>query len=121
MIHELCCQNTWQAKYTQTGTSQVVLVLKNLPTNAGDTRDLVWSLGQEDPLEEGVANCCNILAGIIPWTKEPGMLQFLASQIVGHNWATEHTAHTDRYQLELQLCCFPGCVILIKMFDFSEP
>ena len=62
--------------------------------------------GSGRSLEEGVANCCNILAGIIPRTKEPGRLQSLASQIVGHNWATEHTAHTDRYQLELQLCCF---------------
>ena len=106
MIHELCCQNTWQAKYMQIGASQVVLVLKNLPANAGDTRDSVWSLGQEDPLEEGVANCCNIFAGIIPWTKEPGRLQFVASQIVEHNWVTEHTAHTDRYQLESQLRCF---------------
>ena len=32
--------------------SQVVLVVKNPPANAGDVTDAVWSLGQEDPLEK---------------------------------------------------------------------
>ena len=36
---------------------------------------LIWSLGQEDPLEEGVATHSSILAGKIPWTAEPGGLQ----------------------------------------------
>ena len=39
--------------YTQEGTSQVVLVIKNPSTNAGDIRDIGSILGQEDPLEEG--------------------------------------------------------------------
>ena len=34
------------------GVSQVALVVKNLPVNAGDARTLVWSLGWEDPLEK---------------------------------------------------------------------
>ena len=38
-----------------------------------DTR--VRSLGQEDPLEEGMATHSNILAGKVPWTEEPGGLQ----------------------------------------------
>ena len=33
---------------------------------------LVPSLGQKDPLEEGMANYSNILAWRIPWTEEPG-------------------------------------------------
>ena len=33
-----------------------------------------------DPLEEGMATHCSILAGIIPWTEEPGMLQPKRSQ-----------------------------------------
>ena len=33
------------------GTFQVVLVVKNLPANEGDTRDVVQFLGQEDPME----------------------------------------------------------------------
>ena len=51
--------------------SQVVLVVKNPPTNAGDIRDT----GQEDPLEEGTATHSRILAWRIPWTKEPEGLQ----------------------------------------------
>ena len=42
--------------------SQVALVVKNLPANAGDVEMCVQSLGQEDPLEEGTATHSNILA-----------------------------------------------------------
>ena len=48
--------------YTTFGTSQVVLVVKNLPANAGDLRDTVWSLGQEDPLEKETATHSSTLA-----------------------------------------------------------
>ena len=44
----------------------------------------VQSLGQEDPLEEGMASYSSILAWRIPWTEEPGGLQSIASQRVGH-------------------------------------
>ena len=52
----------------------MALVVKNLPANAGDLRDAVGSLGQEDPLEEGMATHSSILAWRIPWTEEPGGL-----------------------------------------------
>ena len=42
--------------------------------------DPVRSLGQEDPLEEGMATHCSILAWRIPWTEEPGGLQSVGSQ-----------------------------------------
>ena len=45
----------------------------------------VQSLGQEDPLEKKMANHSSILAWRIPWTEEPGGLQFMGSQIVRHN------------------------------------
>ena len=45
----------------------------------------VLSLGQEDPLEEGLATHSSILALRILWTEEPGDLQFMVSQRVGHN------------------------------------
>ena len=48
----------------------MVLGVKNLPTNAGGIKDL----GQEDPLEEGMATHSSILAWRIPWTEEPGDL-----------------------------------------------
>ena len=47
----------------------------------------VRSLGQEDSLETGMWTHSNILAWKIPWTEEPGGLQFIESQRVRHNWA----------------------------------
>ena len=43
----------------------------------------VRSLGREDPLEEGMATHPSILAWEIPWTEEPGRLQFMGSQKIG--------------------------------------
>ena len=54
--------------------SQVMLVVKNLPVNEGRRETGVRSLGQEDPLEEGMATHSSILAWRIPWTEEPGGL-----------------------------------------------
>ena len=48
------------------GASQMVLVVKNLFANAGDTRDKVQSLGCEDLLEKGMATHSSILAWKIP-------------------------------------------------------
>ena len=45
----------------------------------------VRSLGQEDPLEEGMATHSSILAWRIPWTEELGGLQFTGSHRVGHD------------------------------------
>jgi len=45
----------------------------------------VRSLGQEDPLEEGMATHSSILAWRIPWTEESGALQSIGSQGVGHD------------------------------------
>ena len=47
----------------------------------------VWSLGQEDPLEKEMATHSSILTWKIPWTEEPGGLQSMESQRVGHDWA----------------------------------
>ena len=52
--------------------SQVTLVVKSLPANAGDLRNLIWSLGREDRLEEGIATHSRILVWKIPWTEETG-------------------------------------------------
>ena len=63
--------------------SQVVLVVKNPPANAGDVRDAASIPDQKDPLEEGTATHSSILAWRIPWTEVPG--QFIGSQRVRHN------------------------------------
>ena len=51
--------------------------VKNLP-ELQQTR--VPSLGQEDPLEKGLAGHSNSLAWRIPWTEEPGGLQSMGAQ-----------------------------------------
>ena len=43
------------------------------------------SLDQEDPLEKGLASHSSIIAWRIPWTEEPGGLQPMESQSIGHN------------------------------------
>ena len=50
-------------------------------------RSRLWvqSMGQENPLEEGMATPSSILAWRIPWTEEPGELQSMGSQRDGHN------------------------------------
>ena len=48
----------------------------------------VRSLGWEDILEKGMATHSRILAWRIPWTEEPGRLQSMGSQRVGHDWVT---------------------------------
>ena len=68
----------------------VAQMVKNLPA-----MQEIWvqSLGQLDPLEKGMATHSSILAWRIPWTEEPGGLQFTGSLRVGHNWATNNTTH----------------------------
>ena len=63
---------------------QEARVVKNWPATAGDARDKVQSLGQEDPLEEQMATHFSILAWKIPWTEEPGGLQSMGLQRVEH-------------------------------------
>ena len=65
-------------------TSMVAQVVKNLPAVQVTQ---VQSLGQEDPLEKGMATHSSILAWRIPKTEEPGRLQSMGLQRVRHNWA----------------------------------
>ena len=62
--------------------SLVAQSVKNLPA-VQETR--VQSLGWEDPLEKEMATHSSILTWKIPWTEEPGELQFMGSQRVGHD------------------------------------
>ena len=63
----------------------MVSVVKNPSDNTGDVEMRVLSLGQEDPLEEGMATHFSILAWRIPRTEEPGGLWSVGSPRVGHN------------------------------------
>ena len=51
----------------------------------------VWSLGWEDPPGGGHGNPLHILAWRMLWTEEPGRLQSVGLQRVGHDWVTQHT------------------------------
>ena len=62
-------------------------MVKNPPTNSGDVGDAGLILGWEDPLEKEMATHFSILACRIPLTEEPGRLQSMGSQRVGHNWS----------------------------------
>ena len=59
--------------------------VKNPPAVQETQEIQVQSLGQEDPLEKGVAIHSNILAWEIPWTEEHGRLQTLGSERVRHD------------------------------------
>ena len=62
--------------------SLVAQIVKNPPAMLETwVRSLVW----EDPLEEGMATHSSILAWEIPWTEEPGGLQSVGSQRIGHD------------------------------------
>ena len=68
-------------------------MVKNPPASPGDPRDMGWSLGQKDPLEEEmVVHSCS-LAWKIPWTEEPGGLQFL--------WEVSFCVTLIAYSLEI--------------------
>ena len=62
----------------------VAQTVKNLPAMQ---EAWVQFLGQEDPLEKGMATHSSILAWRIPWTEEPGCLQSVGLQRVRHDWA----------------------------------
>ena len=70
--------------------------VKYLPAMQEMQEAWVWSLGEEDPLEEGMGTHPNILATKIPWTEEVSGLPSMASQIVGHEWSD--WAHTNLHK-----------------------
>jgi len=65
----------------------------------------VWPLGREDPLEKGMATHSSILAWRVPWTEEPGRLQSIGLQRVGHDWVT-HTFTFLLFFLKHLVSCY---------------
>ena len=74
--------------------------------SACNARDRVQSLGWEDTWEKGMAAHSSILAWRMPWTEEPGGLQSMGSQRVGHDWATS---------LSFFLLCYVYCAAKKKI------
>ena len=93
-------------------------VVKNSPANSGGARGMGSILGWEDPLDKGMANHSSILAWKIPWTEEPGGLQFMGSQ-KSQTWLSMHayihiplvqsfTRIIEIVYSEVKLMDFPG-------------
>ena len=76
------------------GASEEAQWVKNPPVIWKTQEMWVRSLGQEDPLEEGMATHSSILAWRIPWTGQPGGLQSTGSQRIRHSWSHWTCTHT---------------------------
>ena len=63
----------------------MALVVKDLPTNTADRRDRGSTPGWEDLLEKEMATGSSILVWQNPWTEEPGGLESMGLQRVGHD------------------------------------
>ena len=83
-----------------------------------------WSLGQEDFLDEEIAVHSSIPAWRIPWTEEPGGLQFIGPQRVRHNW--EHVCSwtfpflINTQAPKLYLLILPKCKGILSIFVFAN-
>ena len=83
---EECCSCGPQ-RIRMSSSSLASLVAQSLKRLPAVRETWVWSLGRKDPLEE-MATHSSILAWRIPWMEEPGGLQSMGSQRVGHDWMT---------------------------------
>ena len=88
--------------------------MKNLPAMQ-ETR--VQFLGCEDPLEKGMATHSTILVWRILWTEEPGGLQFMGSQRLGHDRATNNFTFQNAFLGHL-LSFFIQDALILKLSFF---
>ena len=82
--------------------SLVAQMIKNLPVIQ---ETWVQSLGQEDPLEKGMATHSTILAWRIPWTEEPGGLASMGSQESDTAYQLNHHHHSYSETQGMHLRC----------------
>ena len=85
----------WPRPQLPKRASQMVLIVKNSPTNARDISNTGSILDWEYPLEESTVTHSSIHAWIIPWTEEPGGLQFIGLQRARHDWSNLAHTHTQ--------------------------
>ena len=91
LIHPYCVSQFWQLVSFKFPAFGVPLRGSDGKESACRTGDWVLCLVWEDPLQRGMATQYSISAWRIPWTEEPGRLQSMGLQRVGHDWATKHT------------------------------
>ena len=86
-------KNSWgRGGYWQIsgGQEMVASLVSQMVKNSPKVQETwVWSLDQKDSLEKEIVTHSSILAWRIPWTVEPGRLQSMGLQWVGHHWATK--------------------------------
>ena len=85
VLIDICDMEKINFIWLERGTSLVAQMVKHLPTMQ---KTWVQSLGWEDLLEKEMATHSSILAWKIPRMEEPGRLQSVRLQRVGHDWAT---------------------------------
>ena len=94
-------------------------MVKNLPAMQ---ERWVQSLGWDDPLEEEMATYSSIPAWRIPWTEEPGRLQCMGSQRVGHDWETNTFTFTiPGACLYRFIISTMWCAVLIGSLPLTKP
>ena len=94
--------------------SQVVLVVKNPPANAGDPGDVGSIPGLGRSPRGGHDNHSTALAWRLPWTEEPGRLQSVGWHRAGHDWSDLAGTHTNgllRYQ------CFVAAIVTVLVYE----
>ena len=79
----------------------------------------VQSLGWKEPPEREMGTHSSILAWRIPWTEEPGRLQSLGLQRVGHDVVTLATKHTHSYYLADSVSWVPRLTLLDLRTDWT--
>ena len=77
--------DVWGSVIFQTSLKGASLVAEMIKHLSATLETWVRSLGQEDALEKEMATYSSTPAWKIPWTEEPGRLQSMGSQRVGHN------------------------------------
>ena len=103
-MHTICTVPNLQLRIKLTEIISMALtvaqMVKRLSTMLTMWETRVQSLGQEDLLEKEMATHSSILAWKIPWMVEPGRLQSMGLQRVGHNWATATTYSIRKKRLD---------------------
>ena len=91
-------------------------MVKHLPTMQ---ENQVYSLGREDLLEKEMATQSSILAWKIPWMEEPGRLQSMGLQRVGHDWVTSLSLFTFKEVFKRKILSFSLCDREIEAFSLT--
>ena len=93
-IHGVAKSRTRLSDWTDWLTDLVAQIVKNLPVMQ---ENWVQFLGQEDPLEKGMATYSSIIAWRIPWMEDPGGLQSTGLLKVRHHWITNTFTKTIKF------------------------